>query len=207
MKTTYCLLFLCLYGGILLGQSNFEKTKRSLSGPVFYIGAAQSRFMNPRFVEHLQDKTLKLSPGFAIGFNYVRYPLGFHIGYMNSKMTVNNYDWAYEDGVKINHKVIDVGMSCYLLPQTKYIQPFVGAAFQKGAVGVGIDKSSTDKDLTPSSIETTDFVVRMGLAVYFGKGVGLSGEYQRPIKLKDNPEAFNRLTASLTWNMKDFWNH
>jgi hypothetical protein len=206
MKSTYLFLSIMLQAGIMLGQTSFQKTKRSLSGPTVYIGVAQSRFMNPQFVRYLEDKTIKLHPGFAIGLNYVKYPLGFHIGYLNSKMTVQNYDWAYEDGVKVNHKVIDIGMSCYLLPQTKYIQPFVGAAYQKGAIGVGIDESSNDNDLMPSAVESTNFVFRMGLALYFGKNIGLSGEYQRPAKLKDNPEAFNRLTACLTWNMNRFWN-
>lgn len=184
----------------------FQKTADALNGFTLHIGASQSRFLNPRFAKNLENGVLKMTAGFTIGMTYVRYPLAFNCTYLNSRMKVSEYDWAYPADTKINHKGMEFGLTCMLLPQVKRLQPFIGAGYHLAAVGVGIDQSSDEAKLEKSAAGLNGIVGRAGLAFYMGKGFGLLGEYQRPLKLNDNEKAFNRIALCLTMNLSKYYN-
>lgn len=204
MKRTIPTLIIAIMGCLmpaLAQQTRFQQTAAFHKRPLFYFGTAKVNFLNPRFVANVDNKVLSWQPSYTVGLQYTVYPLTFHAGYFHTAYKVENYTWDYEEGTKIKHRGLEVGAACMLLPQVKYIQPFVGAAYHHAAIGVGLDQDENDNDnVEVSSVKASTALFRTGLCIRFMKGLALSGEYQRSLKLKDNAEAFSRFALALLVN-------
>ena len=192
----------------VLAQTVFQKSKAFQDGLVLYAGAALPTFLNANYAQSVLQSRLKTPVGYQFGLRYVFLPVLIDAETFFNEITVNdpNYQFA---GQTTRYVGYNFSASALVLPQSKYISPYVGAGYQVSAVqAVVASKSSSSSSASDekilSGLSTSSPFWKVGLKASTAVW-GLSGEYRQSFE----GAAFGHRTISmmLTIHLSNFSNN
>lgn len=190
-------LNLFMIGSLCMAQKSlFEAAKKYNSGSFVHIGTSFTGFINKNFNDNFDNKVLKWSPGISIGYTFVKYPMFYDFGFFSSNFSVNNHDWQYPDKTIISHRGFETSLNMMLLPQIKFLQPYIGIGYNNAAVGVGLYKDEEDKTEV-SSVGLSKFIYKCGFNLSFSRKIKSKFDYQRSNVILNNDKSFYRFSFNL----------